>query len=258
VEPEQGKFDFSEMDAIVRFAQLTHKRVRGHPLLWDQQLPDWVGDLSKEELAAAMDRHITTIAKRYRGKIAEWDVVNEPFDDDGSLTESVFMKKLGAAYIGRAFRTARAADPEATLFLNEIGAEPGVPKNKALYNLVKFLKDRDVPIDGVGLQNHRSDEGYPTREQLLGEFARYRKLGVKVAITEMDVISDSASGSEGQTFAYQAAAAACVSAPNCTGLTVWGITDEHSWLGADKHPLLYDAGGKPKPAVAALKRILER
>lgn len=257
-EPERGEFDFSEMDAIVHFAERTGKRVRGHPLVWDQQLPDWVDDLSERELAAAFDRHIRAIATRYRGKVAEWDVVNEPLEDDGSLTQSVFMRKLGPGYIARAFRVARAADPDAKLFLNEIGAEPPSAKGNALYNLVKSLKRRDVPIDGVGLQTHRSDEGYPTRQTLVAEFERYRKLGLEVAITEMDVTSDSATGSEGQAFAYHAAAAACAEAPNCTGVTVWGVTDNHSWLGEDKHPLLFGADGRPKQAMAVVERILKR
>jgi endo-1,4-beta-xylanase len=260
VEPERGKFDFREADAIVDFAERTHKRVRGHTLVWDQQLPDWVAkhDWSRQELIAVLKEHIQTVMRHFRGKIAEWDVVNEPLEDNGRLTPSVFLKVLGPSYIPLAFRLAHEADPHARLFLNEIAAEPGVPKAKALYDLVKGLKQEGVPIDGVGLQNHRTVDSFPTEHALQNTFAAYRRLGLDVAITEMDVDTQGDDAGARQAQAYAAAAKACAAAANCTGLTVWGITDDHSWLGEDAHALLYADGGRPKPAANAVLGVLRR
>jgi endo-1,4-beta-xylanase len=77
------------------------------------------------------------------------------------------------------------------------------------------------------------------------------KLGLQVEITELDV-----QGAEPKAFA--AAAGACAAAANCTGVTVWGVTDRWSWLGAENEPLPFDADGKAKPALAALTRPLAR
>src|ERR1044072_2588937 len=79
-EPERGEFDFDEADRLVQFAQQTNKRVRGHPLVWDYQLPDWLEDedWSAPELKDVMRDHISALMRRYRGRIDEGDVVNEP------------------------------------------------------------------------------------------------------------------------------------------------------------------------------------
>jgi endo-1,4-beta-xylanase len=238
IHPLPGKWDWEEADALVEMATATRRRVRGHPLVWDQQLPGWAGE---GDVEANLRRHIRTLATRYRGRIAQWDAVNEPLEDDGRLTPSVFQKAMGEEWIDVAFDEARKADPEAELFLNEIGAEQG-EKFAALIELAKRLKERGVPIDGIGLQGHTDSTGYPRRKTFDAALRAIGELGLKAEITELDV-----EGGAPQAFA--AAAGACAAAENCTGVTVWGVTDRWSWIGADKTPLPFDAAGRPKRAV---------
>jgi endo-1,4-beta-xylanase len=238
VHPRPDVWDFEEADALVDMAVRTKRRVRGHPLVWDQQLPDWAGE---DDVEANLRTHIDTLARRYRGRVDQWDAVNEPLEDNGSLTPNPFQKALGEEWIDLAFRTAHAADPKAHLFLNEIGAEQG-PKLAALIALAKRLKDRGVPIDGVGLQGHTDSTDFPRRKTFDRALRQIDALGLKAEITELDVEG-------GAPEAFAAAAGACAAAPNCTGLTVWGVTDRWSWIGADKTPLPFDAKGEPKPDV---------
>jgi endo-1,4-beta-xylanase len=250
IEPSDGDFHFGEADAVVAAARRTHKRVRGHPLVWDQQLPDWVAKAGAAE--AVLRRHVRTLVGRYRGRVATWDVVNEPLEDDGSLTPTPFTKAMGERFIDVAFEEAHKADPKAALFLNEIAAERG-PKLDALVALAKRLQQRGVPIDGIGLQNHTSTHDPPTRAELARAMRRFADLGLQAEITEMDVAGGDPAA---QAAAYAAAAQACAAASACTGLTVWGVTDRWSWLGEDKHPLLFDSKGRPKPALAAVEDAL--
>lgn len=254
VQPRQGTFDFDAAEAIVDTARGAGMRVRGHPLVWDQQLPGWVEGAPEDELEAILRTHVSTVAARFRGRMAQWDVVNEPLEDGGGLTANVFERALGEGYIDVAFREARRVDPQAKLFLNEIAAERGV-KARALVSLIRRLRERGVPVDGVGLQNHTVTRDFPTQEDLARLMGRFERLGVDVEITEMDVTGP---GEDRRADGYAAAAAACAAAPNCTGLTVWGVTDARSWLGAAKLPTLFDARGEPKPALAALRRALRR
>jgi endo-1,4-beta-xylanase len=256
VEPRDSDFEFSGADAVVDAARRSGKRVRGHPLVWDQQLPPWVG--RSEDAERILRRHVSTLVERYRGRVAVWDVVNEPLEDDGSLTPTPFTKAMGERFIDTAFEAAHRADPRAKLFLNELAAEREGAKLDALVALAKRLRRRGVPIDGVGLQNHTTAADPPTRAQLAAAFARFAELGLEVEITEMDVVMGPAADPEAQAAAYGAAAEACAAAANCTGLTVWGVTDRWSWLGADKRPLPFDDDGNPKPAAAALRRALSR
>jgi endo-1,4-beta-xylanase len=262
VEPHRGDFSFGDADALVDFAQREHRRVRGHTLVWDEQLPGWLTDhtWSPAELTKVLTTHIDTVVGRYRGRLESWDVVNEPLDDDGTLTNDVFLRTLGPDYIGIAFRLAHAADPHARLFLNEIATELPSPKQDALVALVRKLKADGVPIDGVGLQDHTDAGDYPSRAILAHTMRRFTDMGLDVEITELDVQLNRghhvADPLQAQADAYAAAGAACAANPRCTGLTVWGVTDRWSWKGAAAMALLFDADGKPKPALAALLHTL--
>jgi endo-1,4-beta-xylanase len=248
------------MDALVAYATGTGKRIRGHPLLWHEQLPAWLtgGSFTASQMTAVIRRHVQAVVSRYRGRVGEWDVVNEPLDQNGSLRNDVFLAALGTEYIAVAFRAAREADPHATLMLNQIGAEPPSPQSRALLDLVRRLKRNGVPIDGVGLQNHRLDGSASTAAQFERAFAAYRRLGLKVAITEMDMPVRSPADRPRQARAYRDAADACVAAPNCSGLTVWGVTDKYSWLGPAGEPLLFDAHARAKASLRGVLAALRR
>ena len=238
VHPEPDRWEWGEADALVEAARRGGRRVRGHPLVWDQQLPPWAG---REDLR----EHVTTLARRYRGDIAQWDVVNEPLTDDGTLKDGPFGDE---GFIGEAFRFAKAADPRAELFLNEIAAERG-EKAEGLVALAERLVRADIPIDGIGLQNHATSADFPSRDELVRLMGRFERLGLKVEITELDVEG-------GEPDAFAAAAGACAAAPNCTGVTVWGVTDQHSWKGMEATATLFDAQGEPKPALRAVRDAL--
>lgn len=263
IEPRRGKYDFREADELVDAAEQSGKRVRGHPLVWDQQLPNWLTQKQWKpaELEEILREHVRRLVSRYRGRVAVWDVVNEPFEDDGTWSKTIWHETLGERFVEIAFRAARAADPDAQLYLNEIAAEFPGEKSDALFALARDLKERGVPIDGVGLQNHTTAARFPTRRLLERTMRRYGRAGLDVEITEMDVVLPEGATPDAallarQAEAYAAAAQACAAAENCAGLTVWGITDRWSWLGADRHPLPFDAGGEPKPALRALRRAL--
>ncbi len=251
VEPDRGEFDFEEADHLVQFAERTHKRVRGHPLVWDYQLPDWLEDedWSAQELRAVMRDHITALMRRYRGRVDEWDVVNEPLGAHGGLKRSIWSRTLGPGYIAYAFQVAHQVDPKAKLFINELNAESRGPRARTLLALARRLKESGVPIDGVGFEFHRTGENAPSRARI-AELARATaRIGLSFAITELDV-RDTAEGRQAKV--YGDVSSACADAANCTGVTVWGVTDRWSWLGADAAPLPFDEEGNPKPALKAL------
>jgi GH35 family endo-1,4-beta-xylanase len=64
----------------------------------------------------------------------------------------VFQTKIGDSSIAEAFKAARAADPDAKLYLNDYNIEGVGAKSDAVYNLVKSFKEQGIPIDGVGMQ----------------------------------------------------------------------------------------------------------
>ena len=156
VEPLRGMFDWKAADALVAFAKANGQKVRGHTLVWHSQLPLWLinGAFKPNELKDLMVAHIAAEAGRYKGAIYAWDVVNEPFTDDGQWRKSIWYDAMGPDYVAIALHAARAADPDAKLYVNDYNVETAGPKTRALYDLVASLKAAGAPIDGVGLQSH--------------------------------------------------------------------------------------------------------
>jgi endo-1,4-beta-xylanase len=264
-EPSQGNFTFGPGDQIVSFAQSNGMAVKGHTLVWYSQLPQWVSNLTAEDdVRRAMVDHINGVMAHYKGKVIAWDVVNEVFEDDTNATrrQSVFQRALGDGYIEEAFRAARAADPDAKLYYNDYDIESDYRKADAAYEMVADLVAKDVPIDGVGMQMHtRSKEEDPPVQEFIANVERYLALGLEVVISEMDVRLCTGTTLEQAAQRYHDLVLACVARPGCSDITVWGITDQYSWLNSQTltcvdsgppRPLLWDDAYAEKPAYGAL------
>jgi len=265
IHPMPDTYRFNAGDSLVAFAEEHGMQVRGHTLVWHQQLPGWVKtkEWTRDELVEVLRDHITTVVGHYRGKIIAWDVVNEAIDDNGKMRDSIWMQVIGPDYIEMAFRWAREADPDALLFYNDYNGEGLGHKSDAIYDLVKGLVERGVPIDGVGLQMHFPLTGYPPPQSIAANMERLAELGLKVHITELDVRIKSPVTPEElemQATVYADLLNVCLQAPNCQAFVLWGFTDAHSWVphffAGWEAPLIFDAKYAPKPAYYALQNVL--
>jgi endo-1,4-beta-xylanase len=260
VEPSRGEFRFDGADEIVDMAREAGQKVRGHTLVWFAQLPDWVKELDPAQLRAATNDHIRRLMGRYKDDIGVWDAVNEPITDRGRVRQSVFERGLGSDFIAETFRTAHAADPDAKLYVNEIGAEGINAKSNKLYEVVRDLKARGVPIDGVGFQTHTNLKGLPA--DFVENMRRFKALGLDIAITEADValkLPASDADLRKQAEIYAQIVRSCL-AVQCSSLTFWGFTDGRSWISETQAGMgaatLLDEQLRPKPAFFAVQQAL--
>ncbi len=253
---DANHWDFTQADAIIDAARDHHQSVKGHTLVWHNQLPAWASDLDAKALGKALRKHIKKVVKRYRGKADSWDVVNEAVADDGTLRNSLFLEKLGEHYIARAFREAHSYDQHAQLFYNDYGIATINAKSDGVFALVSDLVQHHVPIDGVGFQMHIDARFAPTRAALLENFGRFADLGLDINISELDVRVAELTGSQAEKLAiqqqiYHTVVSACVATPACKLITTWGFTDRYSWIdstfGPDD-PLEFDEDYLQKPA----------
>ncbi len=267
VRKTKNRYVFGPADAIVDFAQQNGMAVRGHTLVWHEQLPDWlkIGNYDSQELSDLLEDHIKTLVGRYKGRIQYWDVVNEAIDWDGSMRDTLWLQNLGPDYIDKAFEWAHEADPDAKLYYNDYGAEGLGDKSDAVYELVKSMVERGVPIDGVGLQGHFTLDNAPDAADVAANIQRLADLGLEVQFTEVDVrIEDPVTDEKLQQQAdvYWSMMNACVQNPACTGFITWGVTDKFSWINSflDGYSagLLFDENYDPKPAYWAIRDALER
>jgi len=267
--PMGNKLDFTEADELVKFATDNNINIRFHTLIWHEQCPGWFflenrETVSKEKLKERMKNHIMQVVGRYKGKIYAYDVVNEPIDGDqpDGLKRNPYYNILGEEYIDLAFRWAREADPNAKLYINEIFSyQPH--KRRALVNLVKRLKERGVPIDGIGMQMHCTITD-PTIGAFEAAIKAYSELGVEIQITELDMtVYD---GYQKGSYRYihprllneQAHRIKDIFSiinkykDSVKSVTFWGMADDHTWLNyhfveRNDWPLPFDVNLKAKP-----------
>jgi len=267
VEPTQGTYDWDDADALVNFAEQHGQAVRGHTLVWHNQLPGWLtgGSFTPAQLRSLLHKHVVDEVRHFKGRIWQWDVVNEAVNDDGTPRDTIWRKAFGGdSYIADAFRWAHEADPQALLFYNDYATTGIGPKSTAVYSLVSQLRAAGVPIDGVGFQTHL-DVQYEFPPTTLANLQRFAALGVDVAITEADVrvnVPATAAELQAQAGYYSQALQACLAVPRCISYTVWGFTDEYSWVPYvypdEGAACLYDRELQPKPAYDAVAADLEQ
>ncbi len=257
IQPLEGMFDFSKADRIVVFAEKHKMRVRGHTLVWHNQVSKWVNETRCKDAENILKAHITSVAGHFKGKVFAWDVVNEGIDDDGKVRDTFWSRCIGADYIERLFRWANIADPNAKLFYNDYNIERDGVKAKRVYELVSSLKKKGVPIHGVGLQMHL--DGLPSDVFLARYMHQFEDMDVEVHITEMDVRLREPAGTRDfvmQAESYRMALRRCLQAKNCTAFLMWGVTDKYSWIpdffSGYGSALIFDKEYRPKPAFRAM------
>ena len=284
--PDQ--FDFTGPDRLLKFARENNQDMRWHTLVWHQQSPKWIfddgkgGKASKEQLEERLKHYIMTVGARYKNDICSVDVVNECISDknyvlrDGA-DRSQWFDILGPDYVDKTFFWAKEAFPNSSLVINDYNLEMFEGKRQGMYNFVKGMLERGVPVDTIGLQMHINIQNPPVSE-IEKTIELYASLGLKVIVTEMDISAYVDKDFEhpdprreyDQAFLNEQAdryaqVFDCFKRYAKQGILkdvlLWGITDRMTWKnnfpapGRTDAPLLFDTEGKPKPAFDKLLEL---
>ena len=275
-EPRENEFNYTKGDKMVEYAQANGLRVRGHALAWHSQVPGWVNNYSgqKEKLLSVLKNHIDSVVGHWKGKVAEWDVVNEAINDDyiadWRSTNSVWYEGIGAEFLDSAFVWAHAADPDAELCYNDYSLEWGLrEKSKASFVVeqVKRWKENGIPITCVGTQTHIEISHETTPQNVRALAKALADLGVTLNITELDIGFPLGSADQlgaadyaKQGHLYRQFMDVFLEEPNMGEFVIWGLTDAHSWLDGQQgktQGLLYDKQYNPKPAYDSVMASLK-
>jgi endo-1,4-beta-xylanase len=228
----------------------------------------------------ALNQYVTGMINHFKGKTKSWDVVNELFADNGSIRNDGNTSGSGTAgvfvwseYLGRdmalkAFNYAKAADPTADLYINDYGLESNSAKLDALIAYVTEIKGKGAKVDGIGTQMHIS-----TGTDIQGIASMFKKLaatGLKIKISELDIkmnpngvsgfaLDQNLQVSQADLYNFVVSSyIQNVPASQRGGITVWGLTDNQSWLsnGEKEFPLLYNKDYSRKMAYAGVIKAL--
>jgi endo-1,4-beta-xylanase len=289
IQPKPNKFNFKAADKYVEMGLKNNMYIVGHALVWHAQLADFMQNIDNSaEARKHVDNHINRLVSRYKGKIDAWDVVNEAFEEDGSLRASVFYNNMGENYIEEVFRITEKADPDADLIYNDYNLYKP-EKRAAVLKMVKNFKSNGTKINGVGVQAHW-DLKSPSLEEIEQIILDIHAEGVSVSFTELDIsvlpnpwemvgaeVTQNFSKFEGDpkmnpypnglpdavqeklAKRYQDIFNLFVKhSDKINRVTFWGVMDKHSWLndwpikGRTNYPLLFDRDYQPKVAYERL------
>ena len=293
--PGRGNYNFGTANSMVNAAVNSGFKVVGHTLLWHSQIPSWQVSLrtdntSRETTLQYMKEYITNVVTNFKGKIYQWDVLNEAFPDGGYNTSSNWRNvmragnqgnpwyiKIGADFVYEGFKAARLADPDAVLYYNDYNLNM-INKATMVHNMVRDVNlqwltdpkyDGKKLIQGIGMQGHHNTG--ISASSILASLNLFRDLGVEISISELDVLSQTwgeYSGGASPTTAGKLSAAQrygeyfkvfLENSDIITRVTFWGVFDEQSWRSRGQ-PLLFEGSStsRAKPAYYKMIEALEQ
>jgi endo-1,4-beta-xylanase len=273
LEPSQGIYNFAPLDALMDFARAHSMRVRGVALVWAGGEPSWLPHVPSAALPQVLHDHVYNVVKHYHDLypdvVLSWEVVNE------ALTTGLgTWSKIGSVddVLAIAYGAARQADPNLPLYYNDYYGElPNAQADKMLQLAIR-LRQKGVPITGVGFQGHMNML-VPAGQvvdgaQVQANLQRFADAGLTIMITEFDwgipVDGNGNAKNTGdlqrQAANYKAVLKACLAVSACQGFGTWGFTDKYSWIpgvlpgvGA---ALPFDVNYQKKPAYNAMAATL--
>ena len=281
-EPSRGSFSFTKGDKLMAYAAANGMQVRGHALAWHSQVPSWVSTLAqqvesaggsaRDTLLSVLKTHIDSVVGHYKGKIREWDVVNEAINDNGThgwrSEGSVWYQYIGRDFIDSAFVWAHKADPDAKLYYNDYALEWGMgtgTKAQFAYDSIAVrLKNAGIYITGIDTQTHIQNTHTSTPSNLRTLASKLKSIGMTMQITELDIgfalgtaISDADYAAQGHL--YRQFMDLFLEAENMEAFVIWGFSDKYSWLKDQSkyNGLIFDSSFAKKPAYDSLVASLK-
>jgi endo-1,4-beta-xylanase len=201
--------------------------IRGHCLVWPswRRMPRDVAEL-QGDLPALRNRiasRVSDAVTGMRGRLIEWDVINEPFDNHDA------MDLLGDRVMVDWFKLARQADPEVKLYLNDYGILSAGGRDTSHQDhyekTIRYLIEEGAPLEGIGLQGHFSEDLTPPAK-LLQILDRFASFGLPLQVTEHDI---NTTDEELQADYTRDFLTTLFSHPQVTGILTWGFWEGRHW-----------------------------
>jgi endo-1,4-beta-xylanase len=277
-ESRQGMPRGEDMLRTLEWCKLNGITTKGHPLVWACQsgVPPWLSGYTVQETEELLKSRVVNIVRGFRGQIDIWDVVNEPInvktwknkiaklDDENDWGVEDPIPEI-ADYVTAALRWAHAANPSATLIVNEFYTLAREKERLRFNSLLRELNARKAPISGVGIQAHEPREEWFLPEEVWKTFDLFYAYGHPIHITELHPQSSGKAITGGwRTGTWTREAQAefagqfvrlCFGHPSVASMNWWGLSDRNSWLPGGG---LIDEEYRPKPIYEALDKLINK
>ena len=268
-EPERGRPDTARLLRGARWFRDRGIAVKGHPLAWHTLAPQWLLGMSDDEVEATLRARVTRDVTDFAGVIDTWDAINEVvimpvFTAEENAITRLAQREGRVGMVRLAFETARAANPGATLLLNDFNLSPEYE------HLIEDCLAAGIRIDALGLQSHMH-QGYWGEKKTGRILERFARFGLPLHWTETTLVSghlmppeiddlndyqipswpSTPEGEERQADELMRHYTTLLAHPSVQAVTYWGLSDDGAWLGAPAGLVRKD--GTTKPAYDELR-----
>jgi len=244
IEDAQGNVSFDRGERYAEFAKAHRLKLRGHTAFWYRSMPDRARQaMAGNGWRERMLEHVGRVVGQFRGRVNEWDVVNEAIEPKDKQRDMMrlapFGRPMDSSYVADCFHAAHAADPAATLFYNEYGVETAdayaEDRRRGVLKLLEQLQKANAPIHALGVQGHLTVGWHYKQEEIARFLREVAAMGLSIRITELDVCDKRVPGDAAMRDLKVADCAryfldAALDVPEVNGVVCWGVSDVDSWM----------------------------
>ena len=289
-ETKPGQTQWERMLPALEWCRANGVTPKGHPLVWPYTagIPEWLYDMPEGTIEPLIRARVTSLVKGFSEEIQIWDVTNEAVNHiswaegthpdfwkryhevdlwRGIEVSGAFKREIpipeAADWVEDSFRWAYAANPQATLIVNDYNQEYDPHVRQRFFDLIVELKRRDAPVSGLGLQVHPLNHWLWPHE-MWDTLEMYCELEIPIHITELHQPSwdqpieggfkDGNWSPQAQADFMEQIYRQCYGHPSVVSINYWGLSDRQSWI---KGGGLIDEEYRPKPVFERLKQLIK-
>lgn len=261
MEQRKGEVDYAIVDAILAWTRQHEIPLRGHNVFWGipNRVQPWLKAMDDDALRETLKARALDVARRYRGRFAEYDLNNE------MLHGNYYEERLGPNITRDMVAWMHQEDPQAVLYLNDYDILTGRRLEDYTAQIRKFL-DQGVPIGGIGVQGHLHGDSFDpvVLQKALDRLAQFK---LPVRVTEFNFPGQRSKyyGQRGVRLSEaeeQAKARAladyyriCFAHPAVEGILMWGFWEGANWIPVSS---LFRRDWSPTPAAEAYRDLVFR
>ena len=259
MENEKGKVNYSVVDAMLNWTEENDIPLRGHNIFWGipRFIQPWIKELNDEELKQTLQNRAETLASRYRGRFAEYDLNNE------MIHGNYYEDRLGPEITKRMTEWVHNGDPDAKLYLNDFDITTGKKLPEYMAHIRNLLK-QSVPIAGIGVQGHLHAEFFD-KDELKRSLDSLSVFHLPIIVTEFNMPGQRSKFYNDRTLKMTNEEeivkandivdfyTICFAHPAVKGILMWGFWEGGNWIPASS---LYKRDWTPTPAVEAYRNLI--
>ena len=259
MEPIKGKVNYHVIDGILDWTSANDIPLRGHNIFWGVPnfVQPWLKEMDDQELKQTLQNRAETLAARYKGRFAEYDLNNE------MIHGNYYEDRLGPEITKWMAEWVHNGDPDARLYLNDYDIATGKKLPEYMAH-IRALLSQGVPIAGIGVQGHLHAETFD-RHELKRSLDSLAIFQLPICITEFNMPGQRSKYMDDRTLKMTAEEEAqnatelvdfyriCFAHPAVKGIVMWGFWEKANWIPVSS---MYRADWTATPTADAYRNLI--